>query len=73
MAEDYWSDCQQRRALQRAKSLEQADHRKVERLLQERCPSDQFVCSTEDCFLEPTKYMIYTIYIYNYIYMYSDL
>jgi len=35
VAEDYWSDCQQRRALQRAKSLEQADHRKVERLLQE--------------------------------------
>lgn len=35
VAEDCWSDCQQRRAVQRAKSLEQADHRKVERLLQE--------------------------------------
>jgi len=34
-AEDCWCDCQQRRAVQRAKSLELADHRKVERLLQE--------------------------------------
>eukprot|EP00435_Cladocopium_sp_Y103_P038190 s1676_g10.t1 len=35
VAEDYWCDCQQRRAKERAKSLEQADHRKVEKLLQE--------------------------------------
>lgn len=35
VAEDQWSDAQQRRAECRAKRIEAADHRKVERLLQE--------------------------------------
>ena len=40
VAEDQWSDAQQRRAECRAKRIEAADHRKVERLLQETLRSN---------------------------------